>query len=73
MKEQWRPFADCDFCGCTAEVLTRSGEDEVASDDDLARCTDCGAVGVVNVDDGGDPPCAFIEWADEWFDELEEE
>lgn len=70
MKEQWRPFSDCDSCGCGAEAFTCSGEDESASDGDPARCTGCGETGVVNIDDGGDPVlCAFIQW----FNELEEE
>lgn len=59
----WRPFeAECLHCGSPAEVLTTSGQDNLAYDGDLARCTECGCPGMVVVD--GDT-AGDIRWHDE--------
>lgn len=60
--KHWRPFFDsCLNCGGDAEVLTDSGEDNVAYDGDDARCSQCGLPGqVIAYEENG-----YISWHDE--------
>jgi hypothetical protein len=52
---------ECIHCGCGAEVLTGSGQDNYAYDGDRARCGECGCPGVVDVLEEG---VATIDWHD---------
>lgn len=61
-KKEWRYFNDdCLHCGGDAEVLTDTGEDNLACDGDEARCTSCGCPGHVSCDDER----GWINWHDE--------
>ena len=62
LAKKWRSFNDeCPHCGCSAEVMTSSGEDGLAYSCDVARCTGCGCHGLVNVSGYDDGP-AYIDW-----------
>ena len=67
MPKLWRRFDDdCLHCGEEAEVLTDSGEDNVAYDGDKARCSVCGLPGQVVVDEDDWPHAyGYVAWHDE--------
>jgi hypothetical protein len=63
--EQWRPFRSCcPACDGTAEVLTKSGEDNAASDGDPARCVNCGHTGSIGSANVLGLGVGFIVWAE---------
>lgn len=66
-EKQWRPLDDdCMYCGGQGEAFTDSGHDNVASDGDAARCSECGCPGQVIVDEDDFPHAyAYISWHDE--------
>lgn len=61
-RREWRTitWAECNYCGDTAEVFTR-GRHECVGDTDAARCPDCGQDGMAVVDEVS----ASIAWHSE--------
>jgi len=65
----WRlwPHDECLHCGSAVEVFTDAPE-EMLTEDDEARCVECGCPGTVGIQDGGPDDCddvAYINWHDE--------
>lgn len=67
--KSWQPFNDeCLHCGSSAEVLTSTGQENLAHDGDEARCTECKCPGTVTVDESendNEEGNAAIVWHDE--------
>jgi len=61
MNKTWKPWphGECHHCGASVEVLTDCEPGYVGEDDDV-RCTECGCLGVVGIDD--DEP--YVTWHD---------
>ena len=56
----WRYYPDaCHECGDDLEVFTESEQEGFVFDNDLIRCVECGATGIIEVWDDDD---AGIQW-----------
>ena len=63
MSKEWKEidWNDCPDCGASAEVLTETlNPPNTCNDSDHAKCSECGLIGSVSVDD--DDGSAWIQW-----------
>lgn len=69
MKSKWKHLehTDCDRCGGSVEVFTKSTEENTFYDQEDVICTECGLQGITNVDgdEDGDGNCiGSVQWED---------